>query len=110
MLQAMGYSGPIHIYTALSSIVGIPWLYAASRWFMSGRSFGSELDDDLDFSISTTKEDLCEKPDGVAMEVLRYVLFSVNASDLVDTQEKLENQVRMGYEFNLWPKPDKLRT
>jgi hypothetical protein len=43
------------------------------------------------------------------MDVLRYVLFSVNSSDLIDTQQKLEDLVRMGYQFNYWPNPVNMR-
>jgi hypothetical protein len=107
MLRAMGYSGPIHIDTSLGSILRVPWLHAPQGWLVVRP--GSELDDEVLFSISTTSEALREKPDGVAMDVLRNVLFSVNSSALVDTPQKLEALVRMGYEYNFWPKPANLR-
>jgi hypothetical protein len=108
MLQAMGYSGPIHINTALGSILRVPWLQALG-WSRLVPRPGSELDDDVVFSIPASSEALREKPDGVAMDVLRYVLYSVNLSDLIDTPQKLEDLVRMGYEYNYWPRPANLR-
>jgi hypothetical protein len=109
MLQAMGYSGPILIDTALGAILGVPWLNTLNRAFGLLKTQGSELDNELAFSIETTSEALREKPDGVAMDVLRLVLFSVNSSGLVDTPRKLEDLVRIGYEYNCWPKPTNLR-
>jgi hypothetical protein len=108
MLEAMGYSGPIHITAGLGAIRGIPWLHAPNRsWLVP--TGGSEFDDEVAFSIGATSEVLHEKPDRVAMDILRYVLFSVNSSDLIDTPQKVEDLVRMGYEYNCWPKPADLR-
>ena len=70
---------------------------------------GSELDDDVAFSITTTSEALRERPDGIAMDVLRYVLFSVNWPDLAETPQELEDLIRKGYTFNSWPEPANLR-
>jgi hypothetical protein len=67
---------------------------------------GSKLDDEVTFSISTTSEELLlERPDGIAMEVMQYFLFSVNSADLVETPEGLKDLVRQGYKFNHWREP-----
>jgi hypothetical protein len=63
---------------------------------------GSVLDNDVAFSIETTTEELSDKPDATAAEILRYVLFAVNSPHLMDTQPKLEELLRMGCEFNSW--------
>jgi hypothetical protein len=107
MLQALGYLGPIIINTALTAIRDAKWLHAP-HGTLAVRS-GSDLDDDVAFSIPTTTEALREKPDAVAMELLRYVLFSVNCSDLVDTPQRLQALVLMGYKFNFWAPPACLR-
>jgi hypothetical protein len=111
MLAGFGYSGPLHIETRLISILKVPWLVADP--FGTGLSLypreGSELDDEVAFSTTSTREALREKPDGVAIDILRQVFFSVNAPDLIDTPQKLEALIRSGYAFNSWTVPDKLR-
>ena len=106
MFRVLGYSGPIIIETALASILGVQWLHFPNRRLFTRP--GSELDDDVAFSVTTTSEALLEKPDGVSMDVLRYVFFSVNWPDLVDTPQRLEDLVRKGYEYNYWPEPTNL--
>jgi hypothetical protein len=107
MLNALGYSGPIHIEMRLSALRGVPWLHnfalGSAEMYREG---GSELDDEFEFSIPTVKEVLCEKPDSIVMEMLRYIFFSVNWSDLIDTQPKLETLLRTGYQYNFWYSPD----
>jgi len=108
MLQMLGHSGPIFIETSLASILGTPWLYPTNRAWLSTVP-GSELDDDVTFSITITSEELRERPDGVAMDVLRYILFSVNCAHLADSSQKLAELIGFGYGYNCWPQPDKLR-
>lgn len=103
MLPALGYTGPILVETALSRILGVQWLHAPQGWITT--SPGSKLDDYVAFSLETTSEVLHETPDAVAMDVLRYVFFSVNWPDLVDTPQKLEELVRSGYKYNSWRQP-----
>jgi hypothetical protein len=108
MLLALGYVGPVLIETSLTSILGVGWLNIQRRMLFPNRH-GSELDDDVTFSVETTSEALHEKPDGVAMDVLRYIFFSANLPDLIDPPQRFEELVRMGYEYNSWTPPDTLR-
>ena len=85
---------------------GVPWLYGAHGLY---NKTGSELDDDVEFSISTTSEVLHEKTDNIVMELLRYASFSVNWPDLIDTPGKLEELLRVGYQYNNWPVPESWR-
>lgn len=107
MLQALGYAGPIRIEATISSILRTPWLYASGS--SSAIFSGSELDDEVSFSITTTNELLREKPNGVATDLLRYVFFSVNWPDLINTPRKLEDLILKGYAYNSWPHPDNLQ-
>ncbi len=100
MLQGMGYSGALLVEANLASILGVPWLYATSGW-MESRA-GSVLDDTATFSIETTSEALHEKPDSVAIDVLRYIAFSANWPELVDSPEKLDALILQGYRYNFW--------
>jgi hypothetical protein len=107
MLQALGYGGSIRMETTLTSILGVQWLYDAGGCLSA--MAGSELDDNVTFSVTTSTEALRERPHGVAMDILRDIFFSVNWANLVDTPEKLERLVRAGYKFNFWPNPANLR-
>jgi hypothetical protein len=70
---------------------------------------GSELDDDVTFSIPTTREAMTEKPDAITMEILRSAFFAVNWSSLAENSQTRENLIRKGYEFDSLPVPDPLR-
>jgi len=61
---------------------------------------GSELDDEVEFSVVLTSEALRETPDRIAADLLRYIFFSVNWPDMVNTSEKLEKLVDWGHKFN----------
>jgi hypothetical protein len=107
MLTAMGYSGPILIETTLRYMLNVVWLYDLHGQVHSRQ--GSELDDDIAFSINTTSEELREKSDAIAMDILRYVFFSVNSSDLIDKPLDFEMLIRKGYMYNIWSDPAKLQ-
>jgi hypothetical protein len=81
MLQRLGYSGPLEIEMALDSLRAVQWLdiAQAGTWYVTRP--GSELDDSVKFSVSTTREELSNAPDVVVMDLLWYVFFSVNWSD-----------------------------
>jgi hypothetical protein len=107
VVKALGYSGPIHIEMRLSAIRGVPWLHtfalgAAEMYEESG----SELDDEFEFSIPTVSDVLFDKSDNLVMEMLRYIFFSVNWPDLIDTQAKIETLIRAGYQYNFWHAPE----
>jgi Putative DNA-binding domain len=105
IIQALGYSGPIHVQMKITKIRDVPWLYGTQNIAGIFSEKGSVLDDDCEFAISTTCEILREKTDGIVMDLLRYVFFSVNWPDLIDSQTKLEELLRMGYQYNSWPVP-----
>jgi len=107
LLQLLGYSGPVLIEATLASIRGVPWLYTQQGMWLESKA-GSELDDDVSFSITTTTEELRERPNGIAMDLLRYVFFSVNWPEMVETPI-LEHVVRDGFTFNSWKQPEKLK-
>jgi len=105
ILGEIGYVGPLLLDTRLESMRGVKWFYAGwSNDPTTGPA--SELDDDITFSIVTTSETLAEKPDRIAMDILRYVFFATNWANAADN---LDTFVKKGYKFNSWPVPDKLR-
>jgi len=107
MFEALGYSGPILIEVTLRSILGVKWVQAWEG-FPQGVG-GSALDDELSFEVLTTTEDLRERQDGILIEVLRQVLFSVNLSEYASIPN-LEALARKGYEYNQWDIPQPLHT
>jgi len=108
VLRVLGYTGPIYIEVVLGSIRSIPWLRSSSPEGSAMR--GSELDNDVTFSIDTTSEAIFLEPDKIATDILRYVLYSVNLPGLVDSLEKLKQLIRGGYEYNFWRIPPRLQT
>jgi hypothetical protein len=108
ILQNLEYSGPMQIEVRLQSIRGVGWLRFVDQQ-NSTEGSGSELDDEVAFTIPITSSELSSRPDGIAMDVLRLALFSVNSSELVDTPQALEQVIRHGYSYNFWPEPDLLR-
>jgi hypothetical protein len=99
MLGDLGYFGSVRLSIELRSLLRVQWLdVSRGNWFNARP--GSELDDDLPFSIATTSETLISKPDLIVRELLRFIFFSVNWSELVDSQDKLEKLIREGHEFN----------
>jgi Putative DNA-binding domain len=97
MLQALGYSGLLHIQMTLDGMRGIEWLHGGPGIY---RAQGSKLDDRMEFSISVSREELQEKPDDVLKEILKYVFFSVNWPDLIDAEPKLQSLIQWGYQYN----------
>jgi hypothetical protein len=99
-----GLTGSILVEASLQAIRNCKWVYANSiaEGFpsMGTTKLISGLDDAFGLSVPTTVENLRHKPDDIAIELLRSIFFSLNWSDLVDTQAKLETLIRQGHEFN----------
>jgi hypothetical protein len=106
-LKSLGYSGPLHIEIRLTSIRGVDWLHSLEGPWMSIKP-GSGLDDEIIFALTATSEDLYDKSDGVVMQLLRYILFSVDWPSLAEPQS-LERLIRQGYTFNSWKPPANLQ-
>jgi hypothetical protein len=48
----------------------------------------------------------CFQPDA---DILRVILFAVDASGVAESQQKLEELIREGYDANFWGNPSSLR-
>jgi hypothetical protein len=84
------------------SILNVPWLWFRNGVIPSTRP-GSQLDDDANLSVETTTDKLDEDSDSIASDLLRYIMFSGNWPEPVDTPEKLNELMKLGYQFNAWP-------
>jgi hypothetical protein len=103
MWRLLNYSGPVLIETSLASILGVPWLTSLYGSLIPRP--GSELDDEVTFSLESSTAEMEELPNSVSKEVLRSVFFSTNLTAMVDTAEKLEKLRREAYEYNFWRQP-----
>lgn len=99
ILRTLGYSGPLRVQMGLHGMRDAQWLHGSAGIYTKE---GSELDDDVEFSILTTSHTLQENLAGVLKDILRYVFFSVNWPGLIDQQSKLDDLLRSGYKYNMW--------
>jgi hypothetical protein len=104
MWRLLNYSGPVLIETSLASILGVDWLTSGGGSMMISRP-GSELDDDVSFSVASSTDAMSASPDDVEKQILRSVFFSANLAEMVDTPQKVEGLRRQAYEYNFWPRP-----
>lgn len=109
MFASLGYSGPVHVETRLISILRVPWLAADAMGNLTDEREGSRLDDEVTLSLTLSREDFRVRPDWIAGEILKYVLYSVDAADLIDNPAALERLIRSGYSYNVWSVPATLR-
>lgn len=101
MLKSLGYAGSVHVDIRLSSMLGVPWLQLL--YGQVPQSAGcSELDDRVAFSIETNHEQLCDKRDSVAADILRYILFAVGLHGLIEQEGNAEKLIGAGYAYNSW--------
>jgi len=104
VFRLSGLVGSILIEASLQSIRDRKWVYAYQPipgTAPVGRTRPpSGIDDEFALSVATTVEELREGPDGVAMELVRSIFFSLDWGGLVDTQAKLETLIRQGHGFN----------
>lgn len=103
LFRLTGLVGLILIEASLQSIRDRKWIYAHQP--IPGTLIGttrppSGLDDELALSVPTTVENLRENPNGVAMDILRSIFFSLDWGDIVDSQAKLETLIQQGHHFN----------
>jgi hypothetical protein len=108
MFQALGYSGPILLDVTLRSMLGVKWVHA---WHGFPEAVGgSPLDEEVNFEMLRTTDDLREKPDGILIDILSQIFFSVNLPGYASIPQNLEVLARKGHEFNGWPMPQRLST
>lgn len=108
VLSEVGYNGPLKLDMKLEALRGAKWVYAEGG-FMRTAGPSSELDDDVEFSIETTTQDLQQRRDAVGMDLLRVIFFAVNWPDAVTAPDALAELIRGGYNYNLWQRPANLK-
>jgi Putative DNA-binding domain len=106
VLGELGYVGPLTVEMRLEAIRGVPWITFEDRMAFTGPA--SQLDDVVTFSVDATADDLANRRDALAMNILRYVFYASNLTDAVSVSS-LEAYVRNGYDYNMWGTPTSLR-
>lgn len=104
----LGYTGPLLLQMKMEAMCGIPWIYSeGGNTIVTGPA--SYLDDEVSLTIHTISEELDQRPDKIALDILRYVFFAMNWPDVADNDQELERLVKAGYHYNMWQVPMQLR-
>ncbi len=104
IMETFHMVGPIEIELRLDAVLGVHWIYAESNQPVQGPA--SLLDNSVTFSLSLSAERLRERTDGVAMDLLEYVLFAMNWASMVENKQQLRDLLRSAYEYNQWSIPE----
>src|SRR5260370_37525255 len=100
MLRRLGYTVPLHIELAMHDVRDIPWISFPSGFAETGSK--SEPDNTVVFTLTSTTDDLQQRPNGLATDMLRQVFFAINWPSVADSEEKLDAIIRAGYQYNNW--------
>jgi hypothetical protein len=104
MASRLGYVGPLTIEMRLEAICGTQWIYFESPNEPEKGPI-SELDDDVSFSLAATTDDLANRIDGIARDLLRLIFFAMNWPDQAESDAKLIETIKQGYKYNGWSVP-----
>ena len=99
-LRSLGYFGPIRILFSLAPLLQTQWLNPQQGWLAPAGI--SPLDDEVEFALSTTSEELAETPDDLTAQMLRQAFFAVNLPGLVDSEDDIKALIAGGIKFNFW--------
>ena len=102
MKSELGYVGPLLIQMRLEAICGVPWVYFPGGGNKAEKGPASELDDEVSFAVNTDGEELDQRLEKLAVDILRYVFFALNWAEIADNDQKLEELVEAGKHFNWW--------
>jgi hypothetical protein len=104
--RRVGIVGALRVEMIIDGIRGVPWIYAKHNRAEKGPS--SLLDNATSFVLEISSEDLLCRTDGVAMDIIEQVFFSMNWPQLVGNRDGLRNLIHHGYLFNSWGEPNEL--
>jgi hypothetical protein len=107
VILELGYAGPLLLQMRMEAMCGVPWIYFEGRTPMTGPA--SELDDEVSFAIYTSSDELDQRPDNLAIDILRYVFFAMNWPDIGNDEQRIEGLIKSGYNYNMWPVTEELR-
>lgn len=104
LMDAYGVMSDMTIELKFDGIRGIPWIYFEHNNAVKGPS--SLLDDSILIKLDISAADVRERTDGLAMDLLDNILFSMNWSQLVGDRDRLRELLKSAYGFNMWQIPD----
>ena len=101
MMKRLGYHGQLMYEVRLQRILGEKWIdFVGPNPAVDGPA--SELDDEVTFSIFTSSDELFDRTDAVARDLLRFLFFSTNWPERAQDDRCLVEAIRRGYTFNMW--------
>jgi hypothetical protein len=101
MMKRLGYHGQLLYEVRLQRILGEKWIdFVGPNAAVDGPA--SELDDEVTFSIFTSSDELFDRTDAVARDLLRFLFFSTNWPEKAQDDRCLVEAIRKGYTFNMW--------
>lgn len=104
LMDAYDLMVPMDIELKFDGIRGVNWIYCQGPATIKGPS--SELDDSVLIKFYVSAADIRDRTDGLVMDLLDNVLFSMNWSQLVGDRDKLRELLVEAYRYNSWPKPE----
>ncbi len=104
LMDAYDVMSDMSIELRFNGLRGVPWIYVEHNSPIEGPS--SLLDDSILIKLDVSASDVRDRTDGLAMDLLDNILFSMNWSQLVGDRERLRDLLRAAYEYNMWELPD----
>lgn len=104
LMDAHDIMSPMDIELKFDGIRGVPWIYVEGNALVQGPF--SELDDSILISFNISAADIRDRTDGLAMDLLDNVLFSMNWPQLVGDRDRLRELLVAAYKYNFWQRPD----
>jgi len=98
ILQKLTHKGPLFLQLNLEKVKNIPWIYFTDNIPRIGPK--SIVDDSVMFTISSTIDQLVNRRDEIAIELLRYIFFALNWPEVASTEGQLKSMVKLGNEYN----------
>ncbi len=83
---------------------GVPWIYAEYNSPIEGPS--SLLDDSICLKLDISASDVRDRVDGLAMDLLNNILFSMNWSQLIIDRDQMRELLNSAYQYNMWNTPE----
>jgi len=104
LMDAYNILSDMSIQLQFDGIKKVPWIYGEGNVPYEGPS--SLLDDSILIKLDISASDVRERTDGLAMDLLDNILFSMNYSQLVGERDQLRNLLKAAYKFNFWNIPE----
>ena len=100
MLNKLGFTGELQIEMHMEGMQGVPWVSFSENHAVTGPH--SELDDLIRFGLDASADDLLNKTDATALQILRVAFLASNWESAASSEAQLQDQLKKAYTFNWW--------